>query len=578
MPDVYPEENETRYTSPMKTQMNAELEQSLLRVVGISLFAVYAAILSYTQKLPQENINLLFFYGIPYLLVSCLVYLLVAKDIGNAVVRKNFGIFLDIISVTVCLYFFDGYGLPLFVVYLWVAIGNGFRFGVGYLLVCSLLSLTGFLLVSSVSPYWSSKPELVWIGVIVLTVVPAYIYILLKRLQREKYRAELANKEKSRFLANISHEIRTPLNAVVGFSQLLDQPDGEISQSRLIKSIRDSANSLLTLVDGVLDFSRIEAGHVKLEYEPVDLKDLEDSLYGMFSLQAEGKGIEFNCAINPDVPREINGDRNRLRQILVNLVGNAMKFTDDGKVELIVDYVQREQGNNCIRFAVTDTGIGIREEVVPVIFERFRQADDTAQRQHGGTGLGTAIAKHLVELMGGEIGLESRYGKGSRFWFTIPCLLPADNVQVTDNMSSQGLVRITLPDNMQYSVLVADDSAINRLVIKGMLDRMGVGSILAESGPVALEKLCQDGPNLMILDIQMPGMSGLDVLRKYHATTEITERIPVVIVTGDATVDMQQECRQLGVEDFLTKPVELGNLHRIISRYVFQHTKKAAYG
>ena len=247
-------------------------------------------------------------------------------------------------------------------------------------------------------------------------------------------------------------------------------------------------------------------------------------------------------------------------------------------MEIVVEHKQYGDGDNQIRFTVADTGIGIKDEIIPVIFERFRQADDTAQRQYGGTGLGTAIAKHLVELMGGEIGLESQYGLGSKFWFAIPCKLPVENVRAEDGKTSQEPNKITLPVGMQYQVLVADDSAINRLVVKGMLDWMGVGSVMAESGHIALELLGHKSANLMILDIQMPGMSGLDVIRKYHAVTEVSNRIPIVIITGDATADVQEESRKLGVEDFLTKPVELDNLHQIITRYVFQYTSRVANG
>jgi len=558
--------------------MNPELEQSVFRIVGISLFAVYALILSYTEKLPHESINQLFAYGTVYFSISCVVCLIVAKGFGCAVTRRIFGIMLDIVSITICLQFFGSYGLPLFVVYLWVTIGNGFRFGVRYLLMCSVLSLIGFLCVSVISPYWAHKAEMIWIGVIVLSVVPAYIYLLLKRLQSEKDKAEEANREKSRFLANISHEIRTPLNVVVGFSDMLDKQDGEINKNRLVKGIRDSANSLLALVDGVLDFSRIESGHISLEHKPVNLKDLTSSLNGMFSLQAESKGISLTCWIAPDVPPVIAGDISRLRQILINLVGNAIKFTHKGKVELLVDTAQQRLGKRYIRFTIADTGIGIKDEMIPVIFDRFRQADDTAQRQYGGTGLGTAIAKHLVELMGGAIGLDSRYGKGSRFWFTLPCVLPADNGLTHDSESQHKLGPLLLDAGMQYRVLVVDDSEINRQVIKGMLDWMGVETVFAESGTVALDRLRRERLNLVILDIQMPVMSGLDVIRKYHQTTGIPDRIPVVIVTGDATVDIQEECRRLGVKEFLAKPVELEKLHHIISGYVCLQMNKTASG
>jgi CheY-like chemotaxis protein len=391
------------------------------------------------------------------------------------------------------------------------------------------------------------------------------VAVLLTRLESQKVKAEIASREKTRFIANISHEIRTPLNAVVGFSNLLSQQSDAEKHLRHIKGIHGSAKSLLALVDGVLEFSRIEAGHIDLEHRPVCLKELVASINGMFSLQAESKGISFTYDIHHDVPPVIMGDENRLRQILINIAGNAIKFTDAGKVAVTLSLDSSAQDGKTIQFSVSDTGIGIKDAVQPFIFDRFRQADDTAQRHYGGTGLGTAIAKHLVELMGGRIGLDSKYGSGSRFWFTIPCELPAARQKAPDDTCTNRPEPLLLSNGSRIRVLVADDSEINRHVFSSMLDFLGVDAIFAESGPVALQKLEDKKSDLVILDVQMPGMSGLDVIRHYHASTKISERIPIMIVTGDATADIQEECCQLGVRTFLTKPVELEKLHCAIS-------------
>ena len=402
-----------------------------------------------------------------------------------------------------------------------------------------------------------------------LIVVPLYVEALLKRLNAEKERAELANQEKSRFLANISHEIRTPLNAVVGFSSLLNKVEDREKQKQIVARIQDASDSLTDLIEGVLDFSRIESGHIRLKKEVVDLRALLDSVGGMFSLQAGRKGLGYATDIDPALPQFVFSDKQRLRQVLVNLIGNAVKFTVEGKVDVSVRNLKFDGVHHRVRFEVRDTGPGIHEDFHPDVFGRFKQADDSARRPHGGTGLGTAISRTLVELMGGEIGLESHHGEGSCFWFEIPLEVPPEGEVRTSQASKAGKVdtdtRLVLADGTPIRVLVTEDSEINRQVFMNMFEQLGVVGRFAGSGPVALDILRKETFNLLIMDIQMPGMSGLEMIEHYHETTPVADRAPVAVITGDATADIRDECERLGVRAFLPKPVSLDELRQVIA-------------
>ena len=469
------------------------------------------------------------------------------------------------------------YGAPYFAVYLWLTVGNGFRYGYKELILCAALSLTGFSVVCMTTLYWKEQYLLVVTGMMLLSVVPLYVAVMLKRLQEAKNAAEEASREKSRFLANISHEIRTPLNAIVGFSSMLGRVEDLDEQRCMVGHINNASASLMDLVEGVLDLSRIEAGQLRMQMSRVDIRALMQSIEGMFSLQTGDNGVEYSTYISDDIPRFVMADMQRLRQVLVNLVGNAVKFTGDGRIHVSVTATDIDSQCGMLQFDIQDTGPGIPSDFQEKIFDRFRQADDSAQRQHGGAGLGTAIAKNLVELMGGSIGLESSSGKGSRFWFSIPLETGTGDELL---VHTQGDLPVSgseyTPGVAGFRVLIAEDSEINRYVYQNMFQLLGVDVVFAESGARALDLLGSEHFSLMILDMQMPGMSGIDVINRYNDSTDFGDRVPIVVITGDATDEIRGECESLGVSAFIAKPIAVDNMHKLLGRYTVLDGSMAA--
>ena len=542
---------------------NVELEQTIMRLFLVTCGLIYGVKVASWGVFGDEYLTPVVMLGYLYVIFSLGSVLHVYFHPGGNRWRHSVYMSFDILVTTIVMYEFGRYGAPFFVFYLWLTVGNGFRYGYKELVLCAGLSLSGFLFVCLTGQYWRDEYLLSITGIMLLSVVPLYFAIMLKRLQKEKEKAEAANREKTRFLANVSHEIRTPLNAVVGFSSILDKVKNKSEQERAIRHIQDASSSLMALVEGVLDFSRIESGHVEIKSEAVNLRKLLQSVEGMFSIQADEKKLQYVTEIDSNLPEYITGDVYRIRQILVNLIGNAIKFTAKGMVTVRVGRAGSSGADEHILFEVIDTGEGIPEEMHSKIFEQFRQADDSVQRRYGGAGLGTAISKRLVELMQGEIGLESSVGNGSRFWFRIP-LVETQNKSAGDILNERLQTRIEAYGR-PFKILVADDSEINRLVMKKMLSQDGVDTDFAESGIETLRKLRLKDYDVLILDIQMPGMSGFQVIEEYRRELNGSHGIPTIVVTGEATGEVQDECDRLSVAGLLLKPVDYDRLRYTIS-------------
>jgi len=672
-----------RLRARLKARPDTEHEQGILRLVIGALLVLY--LLPGTTGRERELIELV---GVAQLVVGLLIFLRIAYTTHISPARRIFAQLDDVGTVTCYMAISGEWAAPLFLIYIWVTLGSGFRFGPKYLVTELVMSVIGFAIAIYVNPWWQAHTAL-GVGLLLgMFIVSMYVLSLVRRMFEALARAEAANVAKRRFISVISHEMRTPLNAIIGMADLLRDTPLTREQADMLQTLRGSSRVLLGLVEDVLDFSKIEAGKLQLEKTDFDLHALVNSTCRIVAAQAASKGIEFVVSIMPEVPPAVRGDPHHLRQILINLSGNAVKFTERGSVTVHVSAHSETEKSVRLKFSIRDTGIGIAAEAQARIFESFMQADQSTSRRFGGTGLGTTIAKQLVELMGGKLGLESAVGLGSTFWFEItlekqperaglagagdlaearvlligfpqasrepleqalsgwgvapvaaatveegvarlvaeialakpyhsallyasgedpklaqrfrraapnpspPTVLavPRDaDVQRFDALSSGFTAILELPFdkrqlfNVLHSVsageerregvvrlqdyarrgsakklrvLVADDNPTNREVIAKILERGGHTVGLANDGEQALDAVQREHFDTVILDRNMPGIGGIEALQALRLMTRGRERLPVIILSADATPASRREALEAGADAFLPKPVE----------------------
>ncbi len=547
-----------------------EHQQAMLRMaVGLIVFGYLVYTIFLDKYLSSRDIYVLSIACVYFTSAfAIIIWLSLSPKISAT--RRVLGIVADTAAISGALYFHGALGAPLFIIYLWISFGNGFRYGQKYLFLSAILSIIGFTLVTQLSPYYEMDKYITFGLFVGLIILPLYVASLLTQLNKSLDVAKKANEAKSTFLATMSHEIRTPLNGMVGITEILGRTELSSQQHHYVNLISRSSEWLMRVITDGLDFSKIEAGEFILSKETFDLSASLIHFCSLYQDLQKNQDVRFVSSVDNNLPDLVVGDQLRLNQVLSNLVSNSLKFTSRGEVTFSAKVILKKREGMRIQFTVTDTGPGIAFDKQAVIFEPFRQEDGGITKRFGGTGLGLAIASKIVLLMGGKLVLKSTPGEGAVLSFNLYFPEPSkeevkaveeDNKKTSD---SHGWKR-------KPQLLVVEDNEINREVILNQLENMDCEAVLVVNGREAVEYLNNNQVDLVLMDCQMPLMDGYTATRMIREKEERKGdgvRLPIVALTAHVTVDDKRKCLESGMDDYLGKPFTSELLRKKLYRWL----------